>query len=147
MQQRFLSIWPYAVFATGLLAGLQFWPASYWLEVPYVKVDSGRDSMDLEMLVDRKIHHGFSGTTAIAIRRWEGEWVVICSGQSGGGGDFLAGAKMPKRLTLGMWTTGQCQPLAPGFQYTVSKTWTIQSLGLMPDKTVTQTSNAFNVWP
>ena len=146
MQQRFLTIWPYFIFAAGLLAALQFWPASYWLEVSTVQINSGHDSLDLDMLVDRKIKRSFNGATAIAIREWQGAWVVVCSGQSGGGGDFLAGARMPKRLTLGMWTAGQCLPLRPG-QYTVSKTWTIQSLGLMPDKTVTQTSNAFNVWP
>ena len=146
MKDNFLSIWPYFVFSVGMLAGLQFWPASYWLEVPSVNVDSGRDSLNLKMRVDRKIHRSFSGTVAITISRWDGEWVVVCS-RNTGGGEFLAGAKMPKILTLGMWTATQCQPLAPGFQYTVSKTWTIQSLGLMPDKVVTQTSNPFDVWP
>ena len=146
MQQYFLRIWPYFIFVTGMLAGLQFWPASYWLEVNSITINSGHDSMALPVLVDRNIHHSFSGSADIAISRWEGEWVVVCSGQSGSG-EFLAAAKMPKLLTLGMWTGGKCQPLAPGFQYTVSKTWTIQSLGLMPDKVVTQTSNPFNVWP
>ena len=146
MQQRFLMIWPYAVFVVGLLVSLQLWPASYWLEVSSVKVDSGHESLNLQVLVDRKIHRRFTGSVAIAINKWEGEWVVVCSRQSGGG-EFLANAKLPRFLTLNMWTAGQCQPLEPGFQYTVSKTWTIQSLGLMPDKTVTQTSNAFNIWP
>lgn len=148
MQQRFLRIWPYFVFMVGMLAGLQFWPASYWLEVPSIKVNDGRDPKNISMLMDRRIHHTFNGSTAIAVSKWEGEWVVICSGSSGTPGKFLAGAKLPQLLTMGIWTSGQClNSLEPGFQYTVSKTWTIHSLGLMPDKFVTQTSNPFNVWP
>ena len=144
MQQRFLVIWPYFLFVTGVLAALQLWPASYWIEVPSVKVKSGKPSTDLEMVIDRRIKRTFNGESAIAIRKWEGEWVVICTGR-GGGGEYLAGAKLPKRVTLGMWTElSLCHPLTPG-TYTVSKTWTIQSLGLMPDKTVTQTSNQFEV--
>ena len=144
MKDNFLSIWPYFVFVTGVLATLQLWPASYWLEVPSVEVESGKPSTDLEMVIDRRIKRTFNGESAIAIRKWEGEWVVVCTGR-GGGGEYLAGAKLPKRVTLGMWTElSLCHPLAPG-KYTVSKTWTIQSLGLMPDKYVTQTSNQFEV--
>ena len=144
MKKTFLRVWPYFVFTFGLLAALQFWPASFWLEVDSVEVQSGKSSTDLEMVIDRKIHRTFNGEAAIAIRKWEGEWVVVCTGR-GGGGEYLAGAKMPKRVTLGMWTElSLCHPLSPG-KYTVSKTWTIQSLGLMPDKYVTQTSNQFEV--
>ena len=148
MQQRFLIIWPYFVFAVGMLAGLQFWPASYWLEVPSIAINDGRDPKEIDMLMDRRIHRTFNGTTSVALSKWDGAWVVICAGPSGPAGEFLAGAKLPKRLTLSIWTGGQClNYIEPGFKYTVSKTWTIQGLGLMPDKFVTQTSNAFEVWP
>lgn len=144
MQYRFLKIWPYFIFSFGLLAALQFWPASYWLVVKSVQVESGKPSTELVMRVDRKVKRSFNGESAIAIRKWEGEWVVICVGK-GGGGEYIAGSKLPKRVTLGMWTElSSCHPLAPGL-YTVSKTWTIQSLGLMPDKYVTQISNQFEV--
>lgn len=144
MQRNFLRVWPYFVFITGLLAALQFWPASYWLTVKSVQVKNGKPSTDLEMVIDRNIKRSFNGESAIAVRKWEGEWVVVCIGK-GGGGEYRAGARLPKKVTLGMWTElSLCHPMAPGL-YTVSKTWTIQSLGLMPDKYVTQTSNQFEV--
>ena len=143
MKQHFLKVWPYFLFFTAMLAALQFWPASYWLEVPSVNVQSGKDSLNLEMVIDRKVKRPFTGRWAITIRQWDGEWVVVCAA-NGGGGDFLEGAKLPKHVTLAMWTERQCLPLPPG-KYTISKTWVIESLGLMPDKYVTQTSNQFEV--
>ena len=107
MQQRFLSIWPYFVFVVGMLAGLQFWPASYWLEVPSVQVNDGREPKNLDMFMNRKIHRTFNGTTAVALSKWEGEWVVICSGPSGTPGEFRAKAKLPERLTLGGHVVGR----------------------------------------
>lgn len=143
MRANVLKIWPGFLFLVLFLSALQFWPASWWLEVASIRVDNGSDSSKLEMYIDRKINHSFIGQWDIVIRRWEGEWVFACSA-TGGGGNFIADSKAPKHLTLGSWTDKQCHPLEPG-RYMISKTWKIQLLGLMPDKFVTQTSNAFVV--
>lgn len=147
MSKRFLQAWPgifAALLVVAFLGVLQFWPASYWLDVRAVRVDSGPDSAKLGIVVVREVKREFSATWTVTIRQWDGGWVVVCNAH--GDSTFIPQAKFPKNLNLQWWTAGQCLPLATG-KYQIKTVWKIDGLGLVPDKQVSVDSNVFEVTP
>ena len=144
----FSSTWAFIFSALWLLyfGALQFWPASWWMEVRSVQVTPAiaTAGAEIPMVVDREIVRPFYATWTVNVRNWDGAWAIFC--QSYGGGDYKVGAIFPKKLTLRWWTNGQC-PTLPAGKYMLTTTWVIGPLGLMPDKEITVDSNVFEVKP
>jgi hypothetical protein len=147
MSRQILRVWPSfiaALLVGGFLGALHLWPASYWMDVHSVHIDSGPDSAKLAMVVQRNIKRNFSAIWIVTIRQWDGDWVAVCS--ASGSGTYVEGGKFPKTLNLNWWTDKQCHPLLHG-KYQATTTWTIGTLGLMPDKQISIESNVFEVTP
>jgi len=135
--------WPWIF--TVIFAPAHIWPASYWLDVRSIAVQSAPFGQPLPMQIERVISHNFRGMWSATIRQWDGDgWVTYCNAQ--GRSNYRPDAKFPKDLALQWWTDGQCYPLPVG-RYKVSTSWQIETPTWMPDKTVTVESNVFEVLP
>ena len=137
-----------AAFLMGLLwltalAVTHFWPASWWLEVHSVRVADSRAGQPLVMYVQREIHRDFSGTWGVSVREMTAGGTYVACAQSAVA-DYRKGADLPNVVTLGWWTNGRCATLPAGV-YVVQTTWQIHGSGLLPAKTVQNTSNPFKV--
>lgn len=128
-------------------AVLQAWPAAAWLEVESVHVFDARAGEPIRMLVARRIHGPFVAAFSVRVHILRsGSSEVVCSVDARPG-QYRQDATLPDPLTLSWWTHGQCQSLPAGI-YTVTTTWTIDPpQPLVPAKTVTVTSNPFEVKP
>lgn len=120
---------------------VSLWPASYWLEVRSIKVSDG--PMPPVMAVDREIKRAFYGRWLATIMHWEpAGWVAACTAR--GEQLYNPDAKLPAKLDLDWWTTGQCRGLPAG-RYIMRTHWVIDGRGVMPDKYVTADSNIWSV--
>ena len=135
--------WPWLV--TLLIAPAYLWPASFWLDVKAVDIESARYGAPLHMTVERTIQRPFRGSWNITIRQWDGGgWVTWCNAT--GRSNYSQHAKLPKDLALQWWTDGQCHPLAEG-RYKITTSWKIETPAWVPDKEIAIDSNAFEVTP
>lgn len=140
--------WP--VFILGLawlgwVAITQLWPASWWLEVPMVRVQDGRAGQPIYLFVDRTIHRPFIARWAAVVRLQEhGRTEVACAADAMS--DYRPDSALPAKVTLDWWTAGRCATLAPG-RYALTTVWEIQGTALLPDKQVKAVSNLFEVTP
>ena len=136
------------MFAIGLLwlaalAVVHLWPASYWLEVHSVRIADSEAGKPILMYVERDIHRDFSGTWGVSVRQiLDGKSRVACAQSAVI--HYPVGSDLPEVLTLGWWTNGRCETLPAGV-YVVQTTWQIHGKGLLPAKTISNTSNPFKV--
>jgi hypothetical protein len=145
MSRRIVDAWTYIVVLATMSAILtiaHFWPTSFWFKVGRVHIDDARVGKSPSLVLDREIVRPFRADWDVTIRRWEGGWVPWCNAP--GSGNYRPDSRLPKDMNLVWWTSGQCQPLPAG-KFTVTATWTITGLGIMPDKTVSLESNVFEV--
>lgn len=147
-----LAVWSQAwpVFVLSLLwlgwvALTQLWPASWWFEVPLVRVQDARAGQPIRMFVDRTIHRPFTARWAAVVRVQDGTRTeVVCA--AGSLSDYRPDAALPATLTLDWWTAGTCATLPAG-RYSLTTVWDIQGTALLPDKQVKAVSNLFEVTP
>lgn len=126
----------------GLFLVSWAFPASWWFEVPRLRVMDGVAGAPIVMEVDRKIHRPFSGEWSVLVRKKRGEhWVVACP--SYGMGNYRPDAELPEPLTLNWWTDGACPTLVAG-TYLMTTSWSIYPTYL-PKKWVQITSNEFTI--
>ena len=128
----------------SVLATVQLWPASWWMEVQSVHVKDTKVGDPILMHVQRDIHRDFSGTWGVSVRVMDaGKGYVVCSESVVSG--YQKGADLPDTLTLSWWTNGQCNTLPVGV-YIVQTVWQVHGSGILPAKTINATSNLFKVY-
>ena len=128
----------------SVLATVQLWPASWWMEVQSVHVKDTKVGDPILMHVQRDIHRDFSGTWGVSVRVMDaGKGYVVCSESAVSG--YQKGADLPDTLTLSWWTNGQCNTLPVGV-YIVQTVWEVRGSGILPAKTINATSNLFKVY-
>ena len=128
----------------SVLATVQLWPASWWMEVQSVHVKDTKVGEPILMHVQREIHRDFSGTWGVSVRVMDaGHGYVVCSESAVSG--YQKGADLPDTLTLSWWTNGQCNTLPVGV-YIVQTVWRVHGSGILPAKTINATSNLFKVY-
>lgn len=128
----------------SVLVLIQFWPASWWMEVQSVHVADTKAGDPVVMHVQREIHRDFSGTWGVSVRVMDaGKGFVACSASAISG--YKEGADLPDALTLSWWTNGHCNTLPVGV-YIVQTVWQVHGDGILPAKTITATSNLFKVY-
>lgn len=119
------------------------WPVSWWLHIENLRVDDAKQGEPIRMYVDRKIQRPFSATWSATVRAVsDGKEHLTCS--TSALSDYKPAAKLPAKLSLGWWTNNKCATLPPG-AYVLTTTWLIHTGALVPDKTLTLTSNIFTV--
>jgi len=129
----------------GALCAVNYWPASYWLDVRSISVGPGEAGKPVPMRVDREVRTAFTGSWFVTVRQWTSTgWVVFCNAR--GTSNYRVGAELPANLTLGWWTDGRCDHLPRG-RYTVDTSWRILGSGILPDKELRVSSNIFEVTP
>ena len=128
----------------SVLATVQLWPASWWMEVQSVHVKDTKVGEPILMHVEREIHRDFSGTWGVSVRVMDaGKGYVVCSESAVSG--YKEGADLPDTLTLAWWTNGHCNTLPVGV-YIVQTVWEVHGNGILPAKTISATSNLFKVY-
>ena len=128
----------------SVLALIQLWPASWWMEVQSIHVADTKAGEPILMHVEREIHRDFSGTWGVSVRvMGAGHGYVVCSESAVSG--YLKGADLPNTLTLAWWTNGQCSTLPVGV-YIVQTVWQVHGSGILSAKTINATSNLFKVY-
>jgi hypothetical protein len=135
------------IFFTPVLLALA-WPMSYWFEVRTVHINDARVGEQITMLVDREVKKSFVGTYGITIHKWSNAGPVAYCRMSGGPWEYRRGAAYPIPLTLAWWTENapSCNPLPAG-QYQVTTRWVNDGNVLLPEKSISVTSNIFTVNP
>ncbi len=116
-------------------------PASFWLEISAVKVSNTAKTPIL--YVERTIKRPFQATWTATVRSLENDTTVVACAASATS-TYSPNAMLPIPATLGWWTNGTCTALDPGY-YVLETTWVIHTNPFIPDKTVTATSNIFQV--
>lgn len=127
-------------------AVVNFWPASYWLKVDFVKAVSVKQGERVPMLVDRTINRPFTGEWVVSVKRFvELGWVHHCHGT--GKANYKPGGNLPTDLDLEWWTAGACKSLPAG-SYIIETSWKIKpTFDFLPERQVSATSNIFEVTP
>lgn len=126
-------------------AVMQFWPASWWLDVQSVRVFDAKQGTPVVMAVVRTVKRDFRGEWVASIRRLEnGRWINFCTatGKTNYGKEMV----FPDPLTLQWWTHPSCHPLPAG-KYVMRTSWVILNVSFFPDKEVQADSNIFEVAP
>lgn len=146
--RRFFTGYGSFIMSTFVLTALfcaHLWPVAYWLQVESLRVDDASAGHPIRMYVDRRIHRPFSATWSATVREVnDGNEYLTCSSSSLS--DYRPSAKLPASLTLGWWTNGTCETLPPG-DYVLTTTWLIHTGSLVPNKTLSVSSNLFRVIP
>jgi hypothetical protein len=136
------------VFFIGLLwltvlAVIQVWPASWWMDVRSVRVADSQINKPVVMYVEREIKRNFSATWGITLRRVSTETTYIACSYSAVA-DYKQGTDLPEVVTLGWWSNNTCETLPAG-TYVLNTTWQIHGSGIFPAKTIYSTSNPFEI--
>lgn len=142
---RVCTGWWAALVAALFLAWLSaahFWPPSWWLVVHRIGVMDADAGKVVRMVVVREIRRPFLADWVARV------WLVrddglelVCTGR--GGGAYDVRAVLPRTVTLGWWTDGNCRSLPPG-RYMVSTIWRIDRW-MMPPAVVRADSNVFSI--
>ncbi len=143
---RFAERWSVFVIALAWLAYqavTYLWPASWWMEVPVVRVQDSKVGKPVYVFVDRTIKREFTAQWTAVVRAEDNRTVqIVCAADALS--DYRPGASMPAKLTLEWWTNGRC-PTLPNGRYVLTTLWLIRGNALLPDKEVKAVSNVFEV--
>ena len=127
------------------LAVTRLWPASFWIEVPSIRVMNARAGEDVRMFVDRRVNRNFTAHWAAVIRLDNGsDSTAVCAADAVS--NYRKDATLPPLVTLKWWTNGRCDDLVPGV-YSVTTVWEIDGGPFLPNKSIEAGSNLFEVTP
>lgn len=130
----------------ALLSAAHFWPTSFWYEVRSIKAGPASVGQSVPMLVDRSVNRSFSGERSVTVRKFISVgWVNYCYGSVRA--EYKKGEDLPQDLDMRWWTGGACEHLPEG-RYVIETAWTIKPIySFMPERTVHESSNIFEVTP
>ena len=123
-------------------------PASRWMEVHAIEVNSARVGEEVPLRVKRTIHRPFSASWTATIHEQIGDgFVATCTRH--GHNDLRPDMKLPSQFSLDWFITGQwddpCRALRPG-RYLLTLVWSVETDGL-PDRAIRAESNVFEILP